>query len=491
MEPTMSPSDRPDRLGRPSSVRGARASRRDDDRGNVLPMVLVMAVVISLVIAAVTNYVTTSLSYGHVVEERADRLAAADGGLRYAIERLQNSAYAGCLSNLGNSGYTIDFPVEVNGAEVEITCTKGSNSIHDIKAWAIIVTGEGVPPGQPIWSSQGGAGKTKLLGGPVWITDPARSDLKAPVEVEDGDIWYYRSDCANPSLTLPANLTFTPEYRGTICVPSPWTEVYDAPAVTSWPATLNPPPVVDTNGCTVFEPGTYTAPPVLGPNTYFKSGNYYFQNVVMEIENSIVTAGWANYDKFGDQQFIANARCDVARDTDQATNQAADPTNKYLGGATFYFGGSSRIEIDNKGKFEIMRRLQGDSLVSVQVIENAAQGVVSTLGYDDNIVWTKSGNNSDLALHGLLWAPEAQLEFGNVTNAANGQILGGAAVARIVLQSSASASAFIIRVESSPVEFELRLEATATKNDRSTTMTAVVQVDDQGTTAVNSLRVRE
>ena len=85
-----------------------------------------MAVVISVVIAAVATYVTTGLKYGRVVEARADRLAAADGGLRYAIERLENSDYAGCLSNLGNTGYTIDFPVQVNGADVKVTCTKGA-----------------------------------------------------------------------------------------------------------------------------------------------------------------------------------------------------------------------------------------------------------------------------------------------------------------------------------------------------------------------------
>ena len=94
-------------------------------------------------------------------------------------------------------------------------------------------------------------------------------------------------------------------------------------------------------------------------------------------------------------------------------------------------------------------------------------------------------------MHGLIWAPKAQLEFGNVTNSANGQLLGGAVVSRIVLQASASVSAFIIRVETSPIAFELRLDSTATLNGLSTTMTAVVQVDDQGTTAVRSLRVRE
>jgi Tfp pilus assembly protein PilX len=462
------------------------ARRATDDDGSILPLVLVMSVVIAVIVAALATYVATSLRYGNVVEERADRLAAADGGLRYAIERLQNSAYAGCLSNLGNAangGFTIDFPVTVNEATVDITCTKGSNGIGDIKAWAIIVTGEGVPNGQPMWSSQGGGGQTKLLGGPVWITDPGRSDLKSPVELEDGDIWYYRADCTSPSLTLESTLTFTPEYRGTICVDEPWTAVYTAPAIGTVPMTPNPPPFVDGSGCTVFSPGRYTSAPALGTNTYFNSGNYYFENVTLDITNATVTAGWADQ-QWGDQQFVINAKCDSARGTDEGSGSTS--------GATFYLGGTSKFEIGNKGSIEILRRLQGDSLVSIQVIETANDGMIpSTLTQNNNVVWTKSGNNSDLALHGLLWAPEAKLEFGNVTNSANGQLLGGAAVARIHLQASASASAFVIRVETSPVAFELRLDSTATLNGQSTTMTAVVQVDDQGTTAVNSLRVRQ
>ncbi|MDW3215411.1 MAG: hypothetical protein R8G01_15525 [Ilumatobacteraceae bacterium] len=471
------------------SSRTHTSGERDD--GAILVLVLVMAVVISVVVMSLASYVTTSLRYGTVVEERADRLAAADGGLRYAIERLGNSAYAGCLSNLGTSGFSIDFPVQVNGADVEVTCTKGSNGIGDIKAWAIVVTGQGVPNGQWMWRSQSGGGKTKLLGGPVWITDPGRSDLKSPVEVEDGDIWYYRPDCENPSppLSLESNLTFTPAYRGTICVESTWDQVYTEPAVGAFPgagdiANTNPAPTM--NGtCTVFSPGRYTVMPALGPNTYFKSGNYYFHNVTLDVTNSVVTAGWPDFDRYGDQQFIANEPCDGAVSDDSSTVGSTP-------GATFYLGGSSKIEIGNKGSLEILRRLQGDSLVSVHAITSStADRAASTLGYNDNVIYTKSGNNSDLAMHGLIWAPKAQLEFGNVTNSANGQLLGGAVVSRIVLQASASASSFIIRVETSPIAFELRLDSTATLNNQSTTMTAVVQVDDQGTTAVRSLRVRE
>lgn len=469
-----------------------RSPRRDD--GAVLPLVLVMAVVLSMVIAALAGYLATALHYSSVVEDRADRLAAADGGLRYAIERLQNSAYAGCLSNLGNAGYTIDFPADVNDAEVTVTCRRGASGISDIKAWAIIVTGEGVPAGQWMFQSQAGGGTQKLLGGPVWITDPERSDLKAPVTVEDGDIWYYRPDCDDPGLTLDSNLSFTPAYRGPICVPYRWYDpanpaqsVFSAPPVGAIPpvadaAATNPAPVIDPDGCTVFRPGRYTTEPAWGPSTYLQSGNYYFDSVELDITNATVTAGWADFDRYGDQQYIPNFACETAIAIDRASG--SEP------GATLYLGGDSHIEVGNHGSLEVLRRLQDDSLVSIHAIPTSTADVQrSTLGYNDDIVVTKSGNNSDLAIHGLLWAPLAQLEFGNVTNAANGQLLGGAAVARIVLQASASASAFIIRVETSPIEFELQVDATATKNGVSTTMRAVVQVDDQGTTAVNSLRV--
>lgn len=470
-----------------SRTRSNPTPRRDE--GAILPLVLVMAVVIAVVITSLATYVSTSLRYGNVVEERADRLAAADGGLRYAIERLGNSAYAGCLSNLGTTGFTIDFPVQVNGADVDVTCTKGSNGIGDIKAWALIVTGQGVPNGQFHWSSQGGAGKTKLLGGPIWITDPGRSDLKAPVEIEDGDIWYHRADCENPSpaLTLEAALTFTPDYRGPICVEQTWDQVYTAPTVGAFApvtdvANTNPAPTMN-GSCKVFSPGRYTTMPALDKNNYFKSGNYYFHNVTLDI-GATVTAGWPDYNNYGDQVFVSNAPCDAA--------MSADSTSGSAPGATFYLGGTSKIEIGNKGSLEIMRRLQGDSLVSIQALDTSnANQQASSLGWNTNVIWTKSGANSDLAIHGLVWAPRAQLEFGNVTNAANGQLLGGAAISRVILQSSASASAFIIRVEGSPIAFELRIDSTATLNNQSTTMTAVVQVDDQGTTAVRSLRVRE
>jgi hypothetical protein len=403
------------------------------------------------------------------VEERADRLAAADGGLRYAIERLSNSNYAGCLTALGNTGYTVDFPTQVNEADVKVTCTKGATGIGDIKAWAIIVTGEGVPPGQWFVQSQAGGGIQKLLGGPVWVTDPSRMNLQAPVTIEDGDIWYYSpTGCTNPSLTLDPNLTFKPAYRGTQCYPNTWKSNWPGhPDYGTFPvlgdmANTDPAPVVDANGCTVFSPGRYTTAPSFGPNTYLKSGNYYFENVTIDVTNAVVTAGWPDEEHYGDQVFIPNYPCTHEDPNSPTSALIADMASGSAAGATLYLGGTSKIEVGNHGSLEILRRLQGDDLVSIHAMDDsAANHIMSTLGYNDDIVVTKSGNNSDLAIHGLLWAPRAQLEFGNVTNAANGQLLGGAAISRIILQ-----------------------------NGQSTTMRAVIHINDQGEIgAVNSVRV--
>jgi hypothetical protein len=477
-------------VSEPTPTRTLRTTR---DRGAILPLVLVMAVVVSLVIVTLANYVTTNLTYGHIVEERADRLAAADGGLRYAVERLQNSAYAGCLTNLGDTGYTIDFPATVNGSDVDVTCSKGSSDIGDIKAWALIITGELASSDPDTWMMRSQGGSTKLLGGPVWVTDPSTdvNDLQSPVEVEDGDIWFYRADCSNPNLTVdPSQLSFTPAFRGTICVEKQWYELFDTPEIGwfPWPvntAKTNQAPTMS-GECTVFHPGRYTVAPTLGANTYFRSGNYYFEGVTLTITNAAVTAGWADFDGNGDQQFIPNYKCDDAIQTDKESGS--------LPGATFYMGSSSRIVIDTNGTLEIMRREQGDDFVSIHALSGvhpSGKWFQSTIGSTQNMIETQSGLNADLAIHGLVWAPYSALEFGNVTNVANGQLLGGAALAKVVLQASASASNFLIRVETSPADFQLRLSATATKNGRSTTMTAVVDVDDQGTTAVNSLRVIE
>ncbi len=453
-------------------------------------MILVATVVLSTVVVSLATYVTAGLRYASVVEDRADRLAAADGGLRYGIEKLALQQYAECFTALGNTGVKIPFPTVVNESTVTVTCRKGGNGFDDIQGWAIIVTGEGVPVGQWNLHSQGGAGIQKLLGGPVYVADPTKIDLASPVMIEDGDLWFSATpaqcdNIENVPPGVPDNLTFKPAgLRGMACLPSPWANLYKEPKVTV-PTNAPAASFVDGNGCKVWSPGKYTAVPALGSNNYFKSGNYYFENVDFLVDKTIV-AGWASGagpGNYGDQQFVENAPCVGA--------VAADKASGSLPGATFYLGGTSKIRIE-KGKLEILRRRQGNSLVSIHALTTTTGTyTASSLGWNDSILSTKSGSPSqDMVVHGLAWAPRAQLTFGNVTNVANGQLLGGGAFARIDLQAAASASAFIIRVETSEIPVTLILDATATKKGKSTTMRAIVQINDDATaTAINSWRV--
>ena len=117
-----------------------RTARRDD--GSILPLVMVMTVVLGAVVVGLAGYVSAGLRYSRVVEDRADRLAAADGGLRYGIERLSLQSYAGCFTSLGTTGYKIPFPAVVNDSQVTVTCKKAGTGFGDVQGWAVVVTGQ-------------------------------------------------------------------------------------------------------------------------------------------------------------------------------------------------------------------------------------------------------------------------------------------------------------------------------------------------------------
>ena len=130
------------------------------DEGAILPMVLVATIVFTLIVCAVAGLVTTGLRYGNVVEQRADRLAAADGGLRYGVERLRNMADL-CSTRAGTGGgYTTIFPPEINGSQAEVTCRRVGNDISDIQGWGAVITGSFVPGGQDMFIVKGAGGAT-------------------------------------------------------------------------------------------------------------------------------------------------------------------------------------------------------------------------------------------------------------------------------------------------------------------------------------------
>ena len=76
----------------------------------VLPLVLVVAVVLGVVVVALATYASTNLKYGGVVEERADRLAAADGGHPLRGRTNSRQLQSTCTTNLGNGSGDLSEP---------------------------------------------------------------------------------------------------------------------------------------------------------------------------------------------------------------------------------------------------------------------------------------------------------------------------------------------------------------------------------------------
>ena len=422
---------------------------RPRDEGAVLILVLVAGMVLGLVVGVLLNYISSAIRLGQVTEARADRLASASAAMQDAIERVRLGRSL-CLTDLGTSGgVTYDFPVDLNDSTVEVSCQRIAGDLSEIVGWAMVVTGEGgVPDGEGLLTASG-AGTAKLFGGPFFVADLGLLGLAAPVQLRDGDLWYSDTTCPGVTeytgLTI-ADMTFLPAgVRGTVCTDRTWDEVFVEPPVPDLSVLpAGDPAGTDIGGCRVFDPGHYTTAPVFGPNNYFMSGDYWFDDVVVTIKQAMVTAGRPG--DGGALQELNNQPCDAARDADPATDGL---------GATFYLSGASSIVSEAQGALEVMPRLQGNSFVSVHALP------ASTLTYTDDLIGTKPGQGKEMVVHGLLWAPRARLTLDEVTNTTAAQLTGGAVFAVIDLGSSASTQGFVIAVEGSPASGRLRLQALA------------------------------
>lgn len=468
-----------------------RPATQHRDEGMVLPLVFVGTILVSVITVGVASYVATDLRYSNVVEDRADRLAAADGGLRFGIEKLRNFQTL-CTTAAGTgSGVTEVFPPLINGADTRVTCQQVGTPISDIQGWGVVITGEGVPVGESLFITNG-AGQSdnvKTFSGPVYISDPTRLDFNALMKIKDGDLWYSAADCDSPPVIpelAEGSLTFDPAFfRGPQCVSMEWDAgLFDPPTVPDPPTSPLNPGFTDVGACRVFSPGKYTSL-TLGTNNYFKAGAYYLEDVTVRLQNRSLTAGFPSL--AGDAKKIENAACNAAQDADRASVANGES------GATFYLGGTSKFDVENNAGLEIFRRLVGETYLAVYTLPMAGAGfIASSLDWSSWILETQSGSTNDVAIHGLVWAPKSAASLGNITQAANGQLLGGIVVALLDTQASASASAFLIGIESNPVDVRLLLTSSATLEGCSTVIKAVVQFrPDTGDLAVNSWRVTE
>ena len=423
-----------------------------NDRGSILPLAMIVTVMMSMIVISLARYTSTDIQYGRIVEDRADRLSEAEAGLRHKLEQEQEGGPF-CATAVGTgAGVTQTLPVTISGATVDVHCVQVDGTLSNITAWATVITGNGGVPDDQGLITNSGNGAIKVFGGPSFIADPDLLGVNAPLEMRDGNLWYTDLSCDDGGQYAAGShagdaLTFNPTSRGLWCTNKAWSDLFTEPPI---PPTLSSLPVNPASqplgGCTVWEPGRYTVAPVWGTNNYMKSGNYVFDNVgTMQIKQTTITAGREGV--AGGQQEVDNGTCDTQRDGDVPQ------------GATFYMDGNSNFEIISQGSLEILRRQQGNDLVSVHALST------HTLAWNDApILSTATGNNKQMAIQGMVWAPNARLVFGNVANSAAAQLSGGVVLAALQADAAASVTGFVIQVAGGPQQDRIAYTATATKN---------------------------
>lgn len=309
--------------------------RTTNDRGTVLPIVLVVSVVLGMVVLGVVRYGTANLRYSQVTERRSDQLAAADAAMSYAVNLIKIGA-AECIFN----DQTIDLPQLVetfNGATGSVRCSQTGGGLDSAGLFAMVLTGHGVPSNDYLVETSGGS--VKEFGGPLFMerVTPASFDLSnnnglllkaAPLIHYDGttpqcqavsetalsdvdfepdaifgpictgDHWYDYGPGGATFDEPPINVSFDPLWNDIIAATSGGAmPVYDGSQPSSYSAVMpltgdlaDANKIVTVTGgytdethpttgeiCRVFEPGRYVRPPdVLNRSVYFRSGEYLF-----------------------------------------------------------------------------------------------------------------------------------------------------------------------------------------------------------------------
>jgi hypothetical protein len=484
--------------------------RSRNDRGAVLPLVLIVIVVLGAVVVALATYTNTTLRYGQTVEARNDRFAAADSAMREAIERLRiPNGNSPCLQLTGAEVRSYTFPELINGASASVDCRFSGVGLGAVGQWALIITGSETD-GEPLLSASQAGGSDinpKEIGGPVFINDPDPTGamaLNADLRVVEGDVYFPGVGCPSEGTRVDLNTTrfeVTPAGRSGICVP-PGDVTYlggtspkEPPSIpTTALAALNAAPDLDGDdssfpGCRVFEPGRYSSPPQLSTGAnYFKSGNYVFDDFELELQKQgnnvpIVTFGYPDT-AVGLAYKIPNLDCQDAIVAD-APGPGDSP------GATVYLDRRARLAVID-GSIEFMPRNQGDfDWVSIQTLPTSTlrAGAESGPGAEAPVLRVKQGAGKEIVLQGWLWAPQAWVNFANVTgDTALVQLGGGSALGRIHLGANATAGEFEVSVTATPAQSSFLLTARGLKEGESV-ITAVVEYAPPNQVAIRSRRV--
>jgi hypothetical protein len=436
--------------------------KRNSDRGSVLVLVLVIVVVFAMIGLSVAAYATANLRKTGVTRNKTEKVSAANAGIRYALEQLQyQNTLCGSVDAHNGVGESIPLPQLVLDRQVDLRCFWKAGLPSGVSGWALMATGLNRGSSNII-STQGGHDKT--ITGPAYIAsqNSADYDLKKDLTVQNGSVFYYKPDCSTSGV-LPSGVVVagpTPPYTAD-CIAKTWDQLVTIPTLPAVPTVVNPAPI-DVNGCRIFLPGKYTSINLGNGPVYFASGVYYLElSGQLSVDNALVGGKPGP----GDTALLASQAGTCASMSDTNASIVGKPG---VGGTgvTLILGNATSLYV-NKGHLELFRRTSTDpndplTNVSILTVETTGAGYIKhvTAAGSDTLS-TKSGNKNEMVIHGAYIGPRTGVSFGNATNSSYDQFRGGIVAGYVHLQSSASASNFLIQTDVGPFSQDLVLESRA------------------------------
>lgn len=481
------------------------------DRGAVLPLVLILVVVLGLVVVALATYTATALRSSRVTTDIVDTLSSAESGMQYGLSRADGGS---CPASFDDG--------PINEASVTTTCEKASIVENADGLYALVVTAEGVSPSRDALILTGAANDQnglKRISGPVYLGESMNASLAAAaaialdgaVEVGGSVRYDVVGDCTPSSVSpAPASAWSSPQ-PVVQCDSRGWRAVTSQPdlsddplapgnaldfatlfgAQDSYGAATNPLPSPDVNGCVEFSPGWFDGSVLPGGTldlsdpTFFRSGVYYFENVLIDISDQTAV---------GKRTDLATPASPAAPNDFPASCASNWGNETNATGAVWILGGTSRI-YGTKANLDFYPRQVNRADSALGPVDTAIisfeSGAAPTYGYTtealnqdaannqtaQKLINRSNGSQTDISFYGMVYAPHGWIDMGQAANNAYVQFVGGIVAARVDIRVAANVPGFTISVPTLLTDYFL-LETVSVRNGLSTTVRTVSRETD-------------
>ena len=474
-----------------------KTDRCSGDEGATLVMVLAFMAAIGLVVMAVLSYSETSFKVSQTARDLEERTAAADGGLKWALDRLIADPTV-CPASPADAPTTLAGAPATNGATPAITCSvREVTAESDGTGWAVFVDRD-----NGYISSDSGTGdtETKQIKGAVYNGGlgnrwdaPAGGGNLPPLEIEDGELLVNTAsggDCTLPDHVLLVGTSTFGCTNGTAASLPDSTQFL--PFAPGFLPVRTASGVTDASDCTIFEPGYYPSGINLTTTNYLKSGQYLFTHEIV-VAHQKVLGGMPPLSLDSTPVETGVLFPDDATISSEVPCALVDEPSE-RSGVQLIFGGEGWLRVDNSARFEIFSMAQertpgkvvpGAAIYGVPAdatgtwasFASTRHGIGATPADGDEPLFSNGeGVNARTVIHGGVYAPGLYVDL-TAKNDGETKVLAGVVAGWVGIRSSANAISFEI---SSGETFTLRqyvLESVApSATSRNITATALVRL---------------